>query len=316
MENPLVYAVVLVYNGKSNLVSCLPSIAATYYDNLKVVVVDNASTDGSGEYVKEHFAQFEVVRTHKNLYYGGGNNVGINLALSRGAKYIAIFNDDIKVDPRWCTYAVQVLEHYPKVGYVELDLNDPMKHGSLETFEKASKEFKELQISEIEHTGGCATLVRADVFRSVGVHDETYLIYADDTDLCRRATRAGYQLKKINVPVYHYSSATMGKVKIKSAYLMMRNLVRLAIKNDPWTGKLKMFFFIMNCSVNPFKKIDRENTMEVRLRPKPVYLNVFIWLGAMLWNVVHLPQTLIIAHEEELKVRAAKKGLANENNHA
>lgn len=310
---PLVYAIVLVYNGKSNLESCLPSIAATQYDNLKVLVVDNASTDGSGAYVKEFFPQFEVVRTPRNLYYGGGNNVGIRIALSCGAKYIAIFNDDIKVDPRWCKYAVQVLEESPTVGYVELDLNDPMKHGSLETFEKSRRDFKELEISNIEHTGGCATLVRADVFRNVGLHDEVYLIYADDTDLCRRATRAGYSLKKINVPVYHYSSATMGRVKIKSAYLMMRNLIRLAIKNDPWSGKIKMFFFIMNCSINPFKKIDRENTMEVRLRPKPVYLNVFIWLAAMFWNVIHLPQTLMIAYRDQKKVVKTKVLLQNEN---
>ena len=74
---PLVYVIVLNYNGREHLEYCLPSIMGSIYPNFKVLFVDNASTDDSLEFVRRNFSQMDVLQTGKNLGWAGGNNAGI-----------------------------------------------------------------------------------------------------------------------------------------------------------------------------------------------------------------------------------------------
>jgi len=298
---PLVYIIILTYNGKENLEYCLPSVMKTDYPNFKIVVIDNASKDGSSEFVRKNYPSVKLIRNEKNLYYSGGNNIGINYAITNEADYIVILNDDIIVDKRWLKYAVSVAEKDKRIGFIEFDLMDPVKKGNMTYFENAKKEFKTLKTEPIEYITGCSMFVRVELFNNIGMFDEVFLIYAEETDLVRRAKKASYKLIKINIPVFHKGGATMSKMKFKSAYLMMRNLLRLCIKNDSLFGILKMSAFVLNSAVNPFKKVD-EDTMVGRLRPYNPIINLFILTIAVGWNIVFLPQTIFIKYKDLHKI--------------
>jgi GT2 family glycosyltransferase len=97
---PLVSVIVLAYNGREHLERCLPTLLEQTYpaDRLELLVVDNASADGSADLVEQRFPQVRVVRSGRNLGFAGGNNFGARVA--RG-EYIAFLNQDTRVQPTW-----------------------------------------------------------------------------------------------------------------------------------------------------------------------------------------------------------------------
>ena len=106
---PLTYLIVLNYNGKRLLQRCLSSLKKTRYGNMRVLVVDNGSVDGSVEMVKREFRDVEVLALRRNLGYAAANNLGILYSLRRGAKYVVLLNNDIEVlDPLWLYLSVKI----------------------------------------------------------------------------------------------------------------------------------------------------------------------------------------------------------------
>jgi len=94
--SPLISIVVLNWNGRSVLDHCLMSLHEQTYQPLEIIVVDNASTDGSIEGVSQKFPGIQLIINEKNLGFGAGNNIGIQA--SKG-KYIMMLNNDTRLDP-------------------------------------------------------------------------------------------------------------------------------------------------------------------------------------------------------------------------
>ena len=97
MSSPLVYAVVLTFNVRDMSKRCFESLRTLTYPNLRVLVVDNGSTDGTEEMARMDFPDFSVIQTGANLGYTGGNNRGIEDALRHEADYVLILNPDTVV---------------------------------------------------------------------------------------------------------------------------------------------------------------------------------------------------------------------------
>ena len=97
LEWPLVSVVLLNWNGQQVVEKCLKSLQKQTYSPLEVIVVDNASTDGSAELVKKGFPEVKLIVNKTNLGFGGGNNVGIRV--SQG-KYVMMLNNDTRLDPK------------------------------------------------------------------------------------------------------------------------------------------------------------------------------------------------------------------------
>ena len=98
MKNPLVWAVIVNWNGGESLEACLTTVLGSSYENLEVAVVDNASTDGSVELMREKFGTVVVLENSENLGYAAGANAGIRLAESKGADFALLLNNDIEID--------------------------------------------------------------------------------------------------------------------------------------------------------------------------------------------------------------------------
>jgi GT2 family glycosyltransferase len=299
-QSETVYVIILSWNSGSHLEYCLPTVVNTSYPNVYFILVDNASNDGSVEFVRKQYPQILVINNKHNVGYAGGNNVGIHYALESDAKYIVFLNPDTRVDSRWISEAVRVAEQDSRIGiigfrvfgeYMREDENGAQ-------FEAAKAAWKEVEIKPTHHISGCALFCRAELFRTIGVFDEKFFAYGEEDDLEQRAVRAGYRMVRINVPIWHYNSASFDRVPLKASFLAMRNTMLCAIKNSSLSEICHKFLLIVSIACNPWSRANLTYSHYRRLRPSNVLVNGIIVVMAVLWNIFCLPFAL----------RARKKG--------
>ncbi len=304
---PLVYIIVLNYNGRAHLEYCLPSILATDYYAFRLLLVDNASSDDSLSYTQQNFPEVEILISPDNRGWAGGNNLGIEHALRKGAAYVILANNDIRVDPRWVSAAVQVAEADPRIGIVGFKIMEPRGADRDAGFTRAVAEWSGLQVSEPRWVDGMAMVVRAALFTQIGLIDDGFFAYAEDNDFERRARAAGYRVVATNVPVWHYSQGSFGKIPLRAAQLQIRNNLRLSLKHDNLGGVLYQVarHFAKGCL--PFVRIDRTDPVARRLRPANLFVNFGLWLQALAWNAWHLPATLRQRRIDQQRVQATRR---------
>jgi GT2 family glycosyltransferase len=244
-SSPLVSVVVLNWNGDRVIEACLRSVQAQTYHPLEVIVVDNASADGSVELIRSQFPKIRLIVNETNLGFGGGNNVGIRA--SQG-KYVMVLNNDAQVHPQCIEELKESIEKDGRYGAcaskILLKSSDNLidaagivvcpdglsiGRGRLEKGEGFDRE------TEVFFGSGCACLYRREMLEDIGLYDEDFFAYAEDTDLGWRARLAGwkctYNPKAI---VYHMHSASSGEYSHLKAFLVERNRIWVAAKNFPW----------------------------------------------------------------------------------
>jgi len=311
---PDVYVLILNYNGREHLAYCLPSVLETEYPATHVLLVDNGSDDGSLAFASAHYPQVEIVENGRNLGWAAGNNVGIRRALERGADYVVLLNNDMRVDARWLTHAVAVAEADPVIGVMGFDtvgeyhLNaDPDR----KEFKRRQAAWPGLQVTETEHVAGCALFLRAGLLRNVGLLDERFFAYGEEDDLQKRARRAGYRSVRINVPLWHYNGGYWDRSRLlRAAVLAQRNHIRVMIKDDPPREALRRFRDMVIFICWPGVQYDTSHAHLRRLRPSRYPVNVSILLYAILWNAIALPATLLARYRETRRIRWARQQLA------
>ena len=213
-----VSVVIVGWNAKHYLELCLESLAkAPPRCSMEVLVVDNASTDGSVEMIEAKFPWVKLIKSSENLGFAKGNNVAIRQCQGR---YIALVNPDVIVFPGCLDALADFLDENPKVGNVgPRVLNPDMSMQSTcrrfptlwNNFCSAtglSARFKNSRFFAGEHMFyfphdrtltvdvlvGCFSMIRREAFATVGLLDEGLFMYGDDVDWCRRARNAGWQV--------------------------------------------------------------------------------------------------------------------------
>jgi GT2 family glycosyltransferase len=217
MMAPLVYILVLNWNNYGDTKECLDSLKMLRYPNYKVVLIDNASTDGSGHALSVEYPEHKVVCNEVNLGYAGGNNMGIKLALRNGADYILILNNDVIIDsPTFLESTVEFMEKRLDVGILGPRILS-WQDGTVVREYSSSLWWTMLEriigprggnrhaIGKTERRGqyvsrvsGCAILIRSLVFERIGLFNESYFMYGEETELCLRAL-----LADIGIFCYH-----------------------------------------------------------------------------------------------------------------
>lgn len=291
LTDPTVYIIFLNYNGLKHLKYSLPSVTRTTYPNLTILFVDNGSTDRSLEFVKSEYPDLEIISLKKNLGWSGANNVGIRHALERGADHVVLASNDIMVDERWIANAVSVAAQ-KRVGLVGFHVIGALSKEPVELFDHAVRDWEHLEIEDCQFIDGMALFVPACVFRTIGLFDESFLFYGEDTDFCLRVTGFGYRVVRTNVPVWHYSQGTLGKTPLRSGYLAIRHDLRLAIKHGGLFSFAKRTARILLTSCNPFFSGDMNNVLNQRMRPGNVLTNFAIVVAALFWNFQRIFETL------------------------
>lgn len=302
-----VAVVVLNWNGKEHLEYCIPSILKTEYKNYEIIVVDNASEDGSVRFLKKNYPAVTVLKNKENLAWAGGNNVGIKYAIKNKIPYIALVNNDIEVDPRWLKEAVKVAGSDKQIGGIGFKVYGEVRKGDYDAYSKDVAAKKKVSVSNTDNIIGCALFLKTSVFKNLGLFDETYFIYAEETDFQRRMSKAGYKRKKISIPIFHNSEgANWGKTPLKPSYLTIRNTMRYAFKGEPIWKIPILIGYVFHIGCNPFAKVDMTDATQRRLRPRNLIFNFFLDLYCLGWNVVNLPVTLYKRYKDIQKVRKTR----------
>lgn len=244
MNKPVV--VIPNLNGGDELLGAVESLRKQTLEPY-VIVVDNASTDGSVEKLLEAHPGVEVIRHKKNKGYAGGVNPGLKRAIELGAKYAAPFNDDAVASKQWLRLLVDHLEAHPKVGaaackVVTADKERLDSTGDYYTdwglpYPRGRREYnltKYDELTDIFAASGAASLYRVKALQDVGLFDEAFFAYYEDVDLSFRLQLAGWKVSFVpSSVVYHHIGLTSGRIKGFTTYQTMKNLPLLAFKNVP-----------------------------------------------------------------------------------
>ena len=200
---PLVFVIILNYNGKSKLNACISSVLHSDYENLEVVIVDNGSSDSSFDDARRDFPKCHFIKSSKNFGCSRGNNLGLRWALEKFADFIFILNNDTLIETTTISTLVATMKKMPKAGIIS-----PLifkKNGKDVWFAGGKIDWIRMRTEHIlengfstprktEYISGCAMLIRKDVFKKVGLFDERFFLYYEDADLSLRASRRGFEL--------------------------------------------------------------------------------------------------------------------------
>lgn len=204
---PLIYAITLNWNQREETLNCVRSLGDLNYANLRILLVDNASADGTVDAVSKCFPQVKVLINGKNLGFGAGFNVGIRYALDQGAEYVLIINNDARLAPD--ALARMLALSQPDVGIIAPKIyyaSDPQRIWSLggmrhpltyEMISDARGQYDRGQwqlVLERDYFVGCILLFSAKMLEDIGLFDEDFFLYYEDSDLSLRARQAGYRL--------------------------------------------------------------------------------------------------------------------------
>ena len=136
LSEPLVWVIVITFNGRRHLDACFSSLHRTEYSNWRAMLVDNASTDGAADFTAATFPWVTIMRHGKNLGFAAGNNRAMQAALDAGARHVVLLNDDTMIlDPRWLHEAVALAGEHPALygfrpGAAGCDSDAGAGHGS------------------------------------------------------------------------------------------------------------------------------------------------------------------------------------------
>ena len=249
--------IIVNWNTRNLLKKCLESIKAhTKKISLEIIVVDNASTDGSADMVKSNFPEVILIKNKKNLGYGRASNQG--LARARG-KYVLFLNSDIDVNPNCLDEMFSFMESKVEVGASACKLTYP--DGSLQHSCRQFPSFKvfflmllglravfpkmrifreylmldwdHADLREVDQIMGSFMFVRKDVLDQVGGFDERFWMYFEEVDLCLRIKKAGWKI--VHYPkasaVHHMSKSSEKWPPAKRMVEFNKSLLKYFQKN-------------------------------------------------------------------------------------
>ncbi len=249
-EAPAVRAsiVVLNYNGRRHLDACLGSLVADCRPDYEIILFDNASTDGSADFVEAAFPAVRVIRGTENAGYAGGNNAA---AAHANGEYLVFLNPDTVVRPGWLEALLAAFQAGPRVGLATsqlLMLREPERVNTCGTDIHCSgltlcrgaggPPLAGAGVHEVGSASGAAFAIRRDLFERLGGFDHNFFMYMEDTDLSWRARLAGY--KCVAVPssvVYHDYTLRFGPNK---TFYQERNRYLMLLKTYRWPTLLAL----------------------------------------------------------------------------
>ena len=250
--------VIVSWNGREDLLECLASLEKLEPPRPRIIVVDNGSTDGTGETVRERYPAVELVTIPENLGFAGGNNRGIGRALEGGAEFVCLLNNDTVVDPGFLNRLLRAADQHPRAGIL----------GSRVLYRSRPATVWSQGIAAGRHTGrvlaphhnrsvtvvpgrpervdgvsGAAMLLRAETLRETGRFDEDYYLCFEDLDLCLRAREKGWEVMTAPASiVYHSVSRSMGgEYSSRAVYYSTRNHFLLFRRRFPLPLLLRGF---------------------------------------------------------------------------
>lgn len=313
---PLVSVLIVNWNSKENLIDCFESLFKISYQNFEVIMVDNGSTDTSVKFTQEKYPRVKIVKSNKNLGFAGGNNFGLKAC--RG-KYILFLNNDTIVTKNFLDELVAFIEKDESLAVVQPTIlfhrpNTPMhkkinsvgsfilRSGFLYHLDYGKKyvESKYKDSYEIFTAYGACFLVRKKVIDEVGLFDESYFAYFEETDFSHRVWLNGYKIKILTRPVIYHKGGKTSE-KLPSAFIQyhsFKNRLYTYLKNFDIKNLIMIFI--------PHLIICEISTILYFLIGKPGYAVAI--QKAVIWNLFNFSIMLKERTRVQNKIRKVNDG--------
>ncbi len=256
-NSPSVAIVILNWNGRYFLEKFLPSVKASIYHNLRIILADNASQDDSVSFIREHYPDVELILNTTNE----GFAKGYNAAMAKiSADYCILLNNDVEVTVGWIEPIIALMESdkmiaacQPKIlsyeqkdqfeyagacgGFIDT-LGYPFTRGRIfETCEKDVGQYENTM--QVFWATGAALFIRSTVFHELGGFDEIFFAHQEEIDLCWRMQRKGYSVYVVpDSVVYHVGGGTLPMNSRRKVFLNFRNNLIMMSKNLFFSEKL------------------------------------------------------------------------------
>jgi len=241
---PSVDIIILNWNGFTDTLKCLQSLRKLNYPTYRVMVVDNASTDGSTGFIRDQFPEVTLMENYENLGFTGGNNIGMRLALENGSDYVLLLNNDTEVDPDFLRVLVEAAESDSRIGIagpiiyyfdhpqIIWSAGGAINRRRGQTRMVGLNEIDQGQFGqkprEVDFVSGCALLIKRVVLKQVGLLDERFFAYYEEVEWCVRITMAEFMI--VHVPqarIWHKISLDKRDDSPLVHYYMTRNRLLL-----------------------------------------------------------------------------------------
>jgi GT2 family glycosyltransferase len=250
---PLVAIITLNWNRRADTLAFLASCAALRYPRLHTIVVDNDSSDGSREAIGAAFPEVEQLHNAANVGFARGMNVGMRRAYESGADYFFLANNDTTLAPDALDLLVAAAETYgaglvaPAIYYQDAPRTIWWLGGRLRPLLLEIRRYKRpparhaSQPFDVDFITGCGMLISRATFERVGMFDERFFMYYEDSDYCLRAYRIGVKvLVEPRATMYHkVAQSSGGSNSPAERYHMARSSVQFFRKHArPWQWPL------------------------------------------------------------------------------
>ena len=243
---------ILNYNGEEMFKTFLPSVCM--HSSFDLWVIDNASTDGSIEFLNENYPQIQQILLSENFGYAGGYNEGLAQLKGQYDHYI-LLNSDVEVTAGWDMILIDWMKVKPEYAALQPKIlswknNDtfdyagagggfldaygyPYCRGRIwDTIEKDSGIYDDA--IDVDWASGACMVVKASVFHQLAGFDSDFFAHMEEIDLCWRMRKSGWKIGYTGAAeVYHLGGATLDRASPKKMYLNIRNSLSMIYKNEP-----------------------------------------------------------------------------------
>jgi len=264
-DYPEVTLLILNYNGIEYIEECLDSVLKTDYPRCKVIVIDNASNDGSSEFVEKNYPQVKLFKNPKNYGFAKAYNDALKYVESN---LVLFLNNDVLVESEWLKNIAPYMMNdksisaiNPKILLMQNKNVINAAGGNCDLFgvgwNRGNGEIDRGQYEKVEevfYANGAAMLTRRDLWKDVGPFDEQYFLYGEDLDWCWRARLKGYKILYVpTAKIYHKWRASKGQIicllekhwlatflknySLKNIFAIMPRLFALKILKALWLFK-------------------------------------------------------------------------------
>lgn len=250
MNSPKVAIVILNWNGQKYLEQFLPSVFASTYPNLQIIVGDNDSTDHSLHFLQENFPLVKIIRNEKNFGFAEGYNKVLSQV---EADYFILLNSDVEVTSGWINPVIDLMEADHNIAIAQPKIKSLSNRTHFEYAGAAGcfidylaypfcrgRIFAEVEEDkgqydddqEIFWAAGCALFIKSEVWKRVNGLDENFFAHMEEIDLCWRVKNLGFKVMYCgSSTIYHVGGGTLNAESPFKTYLNFRNNHYLIKKN-------------------------------------------------------------------------------------
>ena len=241
------YIILVNWNSLELTMQCLESLEKIKYSSYKIILIDNGSVHNPTDEISAKYPNVTLITLKENIGFCKANNIGINHALSEQAKYILLLNNDTVVNEDFASYLVEKLKSNPDLGavtsmiyYLEKERNKIWALGgeinfwfgnSKSQYQGIIEPDEDLfpQDFEVDYSTGCCLLIPTSVVKQIGLLDEAFFAYYEDSDYSMRLRKRGLKLAVVKKSkVWHVaggSSYSTGRLNPFILFLNVRNRI-------------------------------------------------------------------------------------------